>query len=117
MTENRETLKELKAKKEALVKEMDNFEIDQDDFEDQYCEAIDEQGPVKIGSLEYTASYVLRKIDPTAYRCGLNDYVDGIDKEDTEGYKELEEQLEALDEEISDLEEVIEEQESDEEEK
>lgn len=32
--------------------------------------------PVVIGDLEYSPSRVLELVDPTAFRCGLNDYMD-----------------------------------------
>ena len=31
---------------------------------------------VKIGHCTFTASQILKNCDPTAYRCGINDYVD-----------------------------------------
>lgn len=114
--EKKERLAELIARRDELTKAMDNFEVDPDEYENSYCEAIDEDGPVRIGTLEYTASYVLREIDPTAYRCGLNDYVDGIDKEDDAGFKELQEQLDENEDEISDIETEIEEEENEDEE-
>ena len=106
-----ELKKELKALQELKIdtqKDIDNFEVNPYDYEDQYCEAIDEGGPVRIGSLEYTASYVLREIDPIAYRCGLNDYVDGIDREEVDAYKELTEALESIEGKIEDIESEIE---------
>jgi hypothetical protein len=47
--------------------------------EDMYDDMIDEvSGEVKIGSLTYIASEVLRRIDPIAYDCGFNDYLDSL---------------------------------------
>ena len=47
--------------------------------EEMYENMIDEiSGDVRIGSLTYMASEVLREIDPTAYRCGFNDYLDSL---------------------------------------
>lgn len=31
---------------------------------------------VKIGACTFTASQILKNCDPTAYRCGIDDYVD-----------------------------------------
>lgn len=102
MTNKRiEDLKELIEEKK---KEIDNWEADTEQYEEQYCEALDEGGPVRIGSLEYTASYVLREVDPTAYRCGLNDYVDSLELEP----EELKDELEALENELTELEDEIE---------
>jgi hypothetical protein len=50
-----------------------------DDFLDEVVET------VKIGSLEYLPSRVLKAVDPIAYRCGLNDWAD------SENYEEKEE--------------------------
>jgi septal ring factor EnvC (AmiA/AmiB activator) len=98
-------IEEMKAEIKTKEKELDNFELDNDDHEDQYRDMIEEfDGPVRIGSLEYSAARVLEEIDPTAYRCGLNDYVDSLEKEDDPKYKELEEELETLEDELSDLE-------------
>ena len=44
-----------------------------------YDEMIDDCTPmVKVGSLEYLPSRVLKEVDPIAYRCGLNDYLDSL---------------------------------------
>ena len=94
---------ELREKQEQL----ENFEIDPDDYEDQYCDFLDEFETVKIGNLEYSPSLVLKEVDPTAYRCGLLDYVDSIDKTDSEEYKELEDEIAELESEIEDLENEI----------
>lgn len=43
-----------------------------------YDEDIDEiSGDVQIGSLTYSASHVLKNVDPIAYRCGRSDWEDG----------------------------------------
>ena len=45
------------------------------DIEELYDNLLDEIYPmVRIGNLEYMPSEVLRKVDPIAYRCGMNDY-------------------------------------------
>ena len=47
--------------------------------EEMYENMIDEiSGDVRIGSLTYMASEVLKRIDPIAYRCGFNDYLDSL---------------------------------------
>ena len=43
---------------------------------EMYEESLDMDGPVRIGNLEYSASMVLREVDPVAYREGFNDFVD-----------------------------------------
>lgn len=47
------------------------------DLEQLYCEFLDEiYGTVKIAGLEYETSSALKEIDPTAFRCGFNDWLD-----------------------------------------
>jgi hypothetical protein len=64
------------------VKEDDfKSQLEEDTREEQqeaYDEALDEGGEVNIGGLTYNASYVLKQVDEVAYRCGFNDYIDGI---------------------------------------
>lgn len=40
-----------------------------DEWLDEICE------PVRIGSLEYSPSVVLERVDPIAYRCGYSDFL------------------------------------------
>lgn len=47
---------------------------DEEQMEGMYRELLDDE-PVRIGSLEYSASYVLEQIDPIAYRCGFSDFL------------------------------------------
>jgi len=53
-------------------KEPKEIEVETID-EDQYDEMLDEQGPVKIGNLEFSPSRILYELDPIAYSCGLSD--------------------------------------------
>jgi len=57
---------------------------------DQYDEMLNEQGTIKIGTLEYSPADVLRVVDPTVYRCGLVDYIDSLADDGlyVEGYTE-----------------------------
>lgn len=54
---------------------MTQFENEQQAYE-AYDEYLDEQPDVIIGSLSYPPSRVLKAIDPVAYRCGFNDFMD-----------------------------------------
>lgn len=99
------TINELKAQIAELRAEIENFERDPDDYTEQYDEFLDEFWPVCIGSLEYAASMVLREVDPIAYRCGLLDYVDSLDKDDDPRFRELTERLEELEGELEDAQE------------
>ena len=51
--------------------------------EDMYEEMLDDcNETVRIGTLEYTPSYVLKEIDPVAYREGFLEYVDNLTEDD-----------------------------------
>ena len=52
----------------------------------EHCEAIDAEGqfeemlnecsePVKVGCCEWDAGYVMKELDPVAFRCGVSDYL------------------------------------------
>ncbi len=50
-----------------------------EDVYDAYNDMLDDCSPmVRIGNLEYMPSEVLKRVDPIAYRCGLNDYLDSL---------------------------------------
>lgn len=83
--------------------ELQNFEINPYKHEDSYAECIDEQGPVIVAGMKFTASRILREVDPVAYRCGLNDYVDSLNVTADEEYQALERELEELEDELADL--------------
>ena len=86
-----------------------SIEIDPDDYSSEYDDALDESGDVTIAGYNFTPSYALQVLDPTAYRCGLNDYVDAnFSAEDTDEYKELEGEIEFLTDQIGDLSDEIE---------
>ena len=57
-------------------------------------------------------SHVLKNVDPVAYRCSLNDFVDSLDVEDSDEYKALQEEIDQLQSDIEDLESEIEDLES-----
>ena len=92
-------MSDIKERIAQLEDEIENFEIDPDDYTDQYDAMLDEYD-VNIGSLSYSGSYVLKEIDPTAYRCGLLDFVDSFDLEDDPKYQALLEELEELQEQL-----------------
>ena len=101
---------------EVKKQEMDDYEIDPDSLEESYKDFLNEMEEMPNG---WDYSDVLERMDPIMYRCGLNDYVDGFDKEEFQDYKELMEEFEELDnindqlnDEIFDLESEIEDLES-----
>lgn len=109
-----EQMEELDQKQEERVvkqkekaekqKEMDNFELDPYDLETDYCEMLDDSYPELFNM---SPSYILRKADPTAYRVGLVDYVDGIPFDESPAYKELSDTVAMLESEIDDLDDEI----------
>ena len=96
-------IEELKKDIADLKKQIDNFKLDPYDYEGDYCNMLDEQGYVRIGSLTFSPSEIVRELDETAYRCGLNDYIDSLDVKDDSDYQRLEEELEELEDELADL--------------
>lgn len=100
-----------KAEVAAKQNEIDSFELDIDDYVEQYEEALNSEGEVKVAGLTFYPADIIKELDPTAYRCGLNDYVDGIDKGNDDKFIELEDELEALEDELTDLENELEEKE------
>ena len=90
-------------------KQQSQIELGPDDYEDQFDESLDDSIPeIEIGCLTYSPSHVLKNVDPTAYRCGLNDFVDSLDVEDSDEYKALQEEIDQLKSDIEDLESEIE---------
>jgi hypothetical protein len=55
-------------KNEPLSEEYEEY----DDFLDEVS------GDVQIGILSYSASQVLKEVDPIAYRCGFSDWLDSM---------------------------------------
>ena len=90
-------------------KQQEQIELDPDDYEDQFDESLDDSIPeIEIGCLTYSPSYVLKNVDPTAYRCGLNDFVDSLDVEDSDDYKALQSEIDDIQDEIDQLQSDIE---------
>lgn len=102
-------LPDLRLQVSDLESQQGKIELDPDDFADQFEDMLDESIPeIEIGSLTYSPSHVLKNVDPTAYRCGLNDFVDSLDVEDSDEYKALQEEIDQLKSDIEDLENEIE---------
>lgn len=79
---------------EVKKEELDNYEIDPDLVEDNYKDCLNEMHEMPNG---WDYADVLEQMDPIMYRCGLNDYADGFDKEEFQDYKELQEEFEEFD--------------------
>ena len=99
---------ELTQQAKALQNQIDGFELDPDDYVDQYEEMLDEAHGDFLGM---NASYILKEMDQTAYRCGLLDYLDSLDQDEekmnNDDYVELIEELEEIESKIEELEEEL----------
>ena len=94
-------------------KQQEQIELDPDDYEDQFDESLDDSIPeIEIGCLTYSPAHVLKNVDPIAYRCGLNDFIDSLDVEDSDEYKALQTEIDQLQSDSEDLESEIEDLES-----
>ena len=100
-------------KLQALItnkeKQQEQIELDPDDYENQFDELLDESGTVEAGGFYFYPSRILKELDPTAYRCGLNDYADSVfDVTENDDYKALQDEIAQLESDIEDLENEIE---------
>ena len=99
---------ELSQQAKALQAQIDGFELDPDDYAEQYEEMLDDCHGDFLGM---NASYILKEMDPVAYRCGLLDYLDSLDQDeekmDNDECLELFDQLEDIESEIEELEEEL----------
>lgn len=79
--------------------------VDIYDWQERYNEMLDEvYGDVTICGYTYDSSYALKEVDPIAYQCGKNDWLDSLDNDEFDEYKELVSKLEELESELYDLE-------------
>ena len=61
---------------EARIKE----ELTPIHIEEYYADALDDIYPVvEIGGLTFSPSQIVTQLDPIAFRCGMQDYLDGDD--------------------------------------
>ena len=65
---------EIKANIERL--EARKSELENGENTGEYEDMLNEEGEVKVCGLTFYPADILREMDPTAYRCGLNDYND-----------------------------------------
>lgn len=90
-------------------KQQEQIELDPDDFADQFDDMLDESGTVEAGGYSFYPSRILKELDPVAYSCSLNDYVDSVfDVEDSDEYKALQSEIDDIQEEIDQLKSDIE---------
>lgn len=99
---------ELAQQAKALQDQIDSFELDPDDYTEQYDEMLDDVNGEFMGM---NASYILKGMDPVAYRCGLLDYLDSLDQDEekmnNDECLELFNQLEEIESEIEELEDEL----------
>ena len=101
-------ISKLKAQIKNKEAQQNNIECDPDDFADQFDECLDEAGSIEVAGGTFYPSQILKECDPTAYRCGLNDFADSeFRKEETEEYQALQEEIDQLESDIEDLESEI----------
>lgn len=90
-------------------RQQNSIECDPDDMGSLFDECLDEAGSIKVAGYTFYPSQILKECDPIAYRCGLNDYADSMfNKEETEEYQALQEEIYQLESDIEDLESEIE---------
>jgi len=86
---------------------IENYKEDTGNFVESYDDMLNEMGEreIKVGGVVLTCSQaeLLKEYDPTAYRCGLVDYIDSIDIEDDPNYKKYAEPLQDRIEELRDI--------------
>lgn len=99
---------EIREEIEKIKEKIETFEINPNNHEDAYEDMIRETtNRIFIEGIEFDPVEILSKIDPTAYRNNLLDYIDGIAVEDDEEYQELEGKLEDLELKLEEIEEEI----------
>ena len=60
---------------EKTEPELKEYDLDNKDDKNMYDDMLDEVHGEFMG---YNASYILKNVDPVAYRTGFNDYTDGL---------------------------------------
>lgn len=103
------TIEALRQAVKDAKRAIDQWEPDTDSKEmsDAYDAMLDDCNPViVICGMRYCPSRVLAEVDPTAYRCGLVDWADSLDKEDSPEYQVLAEALEEAEQALADAEEA-----------
>ena len=112
-------IRKLQAQIKNKGAQQNSIECDPDDLGSLFDECLDEAGSIEVAGYTFYPSQILKECDPIAYRCGLNDYADSMfNKEETEEYQVLQEEINQLESgienlecEIEDLENQIEEME------
>ena len=69
-------------------------------------EQFDIEGPIEIGNLTFNRSYIVRKLDPTAYRQAMVDLADSLIEDSQYDLEQFDPEVDAED--IADVKERIE---------
>lgn len=66
------------------------MEITENILNEQYQELLDQEGEVEVAGQKFLPSVILMECDPVAYRTGLNDYADSLERDGyiIEGYND-----------------------------
>ena len=106
---------EVEARRDTVQAELDSVENEIYDFdkadhltEEQYNDSLDDiYGDVSVAGSTYSTSYLLKEVDPIAYRVGFSDFADSLDYDYFSEYVELTERKTSLEEAIDDLQDEI----------
>lgn len=97
-------------KLEEIQEEIDSFDksdyVSENDFLDFLNVAY---GEVDVCGMKYDAGYALKELDPIAFQCSYNDYIDSINLDEFQEYNELLESKESIESDIYSLQAEIEE--------
>lgn len=85
MYKNLEELREELEEKKARLSVLENNENT-----DEYDDALNCEGDIQVAGLTFSPSQIIKEMDPTAYRCGMNDYNDEEQNTLTEEIEQLE---------------------------
>ena len=101
-----EKLEMLKMELVNKQSELESFDRLEHVTEEMYDDMLDDCHGNFMG---YSASEILKAIDPIAYRCGMSDYADSLEDDDFPEYVELCDAISEIEIDIADLELEIEE--------
>ena len=66
------------------------MEITENQLKEMFQEMLDAEGEVSVAGMKFLPSIILMECDPIAYRTGLNDYADSLERDGyiIEGYND-----------------------------
>ena len=83
--------KDSEALREELEEKMARLAVlENNENTDEYDEVLDCEGDVQVAGLTFSPSQIVKEMDPTAYRCGMNDYNDSAITEINDEIEQLE---------------------------